>query len=240
MSKSSPFKDLQKLLLTSLLTFFFINAWPVDFQQADSIAKKPRILNAEDLIRGERLFYGLVSVDNNPVNCASCHNTVVADTMNWNPDAVEISKKYLTKSVEDLSRVLLNPSGQKMSQVHKNFKFTPEDVELLKAYMNTLSKTHLVLEKPVITNLILFLIASLFFLLSFIDLIITKKLKKQWINLVVIGISLVYITWILVVDAIALGRSHNYSPDQPVKFSHQIHAGQNATRLYLLSQLCSI
>lgn len=84
-------------------------------------------------------------------------------------------------------------------------------------------------KKPVITNLILFIIASLLFLFSTIDLIITKTLKKQWINLVILTFTSIYISWVLVVDAIAIGRSREYSPDQPIKFSHEVHAGQNRT-----------
>ena len=31
----------------------------------------------------------------------------------------------------------------------------------------------------------------------------------------------------IVTDAIRLGRQENYAPDQPVKFSHKVHAGEN-------------
>ena len=31
----------------------------------------------------------------------------------------------------------------------------------------------------------------------------------------------------LVTDAIKLGRQENYAPDQPIKFSHKVHAGDN-------------
>ncbi len=163
------------------------------------------------------------------MNCAGCHNTIASDTLNWNPDAVEISRKYISKSVADLSEILLNPSGQKMAQVHKNFQFTPEEIMLIKAYMDKLPDIGLKQNKPLITNLILFIIASFLFLISTIDLIITKRIKKQWVNLVILSLTAVYITWSLVVDAIAIGRSPDYSPDQPIKFSHQVHAGQNGT-----------
>ncbi|MBI5009093.1 MAG: hypothetical protein HZB98_05480, partial [Bacteroidia bacterium] len=67
------------------------------------------MFKAEELIRGERLFYGLVYKDNKTASCASCHNTIVSDELNWNPDAIEISRKYAGKSAGELGRVLLKP-----------------------------------------------------------------------------------------------------------------------------------
>ena len=242
MSKSFPIKYFQYLLLTTFLSYFIIPVYSNSIQPGDSIINKQksvqpgdsvfnkqRIFDAEDLIRGERLFFGLVYLENKSINCAGCHNTRTTDTLNWNPDAVEISRKYIDKSAGDLSRVLLKPSGQKMALVHNNFQFTPEDIVLIKAYMDKIPDIGLKQNKPVITNLILFILAAVLFLFSLIDLIITKRLKKQWINLLILSFTAVFITWSLVVNALVIGRSPHYSPDQPVKFSHEIHAGQNAT-----------
>jgi hypothetical protein len=54
-------------------------------------------------------------------------------------------------------------------------------------------------------------------------------LKKKWINYIIFISASVFITNTLIVNAIALGRSQNYAPVQPVKFSHAVHAGQNRT-----------
>jgi hypothetical protein len=229
MFKSSPLKYLRHSALTIFLSYIFIQSFSVTIREGDSLITTPRILKAEELIRGERLFYGLVYLENKSANCAGCHNTRFSDTLNWNPDAIEISQKYLQKSVSDLTSVLLNPSGERMAEVHKGFQLTPEDITLIKAYMDKLPGIGLKQNKPVITNLILFIIASLLFLFATIDLIITKRLKKQWISLLILSVTALYITWLLVVDSISIGRSHLYSPDQPIKFSHEIHAGQNGT-----------
>jgi hypothetical protein len=217
------------LLLAILLTGIFIPGLSNNTQADDSSLYNPRTFTAEELIRGERLFYGLVYIDNKSVNCSACHNTIVSDTMNWNPNALEISRKYLGKSAMDLSKVLLNPGGVKMSQVHKGFQLTPEDIMMIKAYMDRLVDIGMKQKKPVITNLLLFILASLLLLFSITDLIITKKIKLRWINYVILLFSAVIVTKILVVDAIALGRSKDYSPIQPIKFSHAVHAGQNQT-----------
>jgi mono/diheme cytochrome c family protein len=186
----------------------------------------------ENLVRGERLFYGLVYLDNKTMNCASCHSTQNAaayDSINWNPDALDISNKYISKTPDDLGRALLSPSGKKMVAAHKGFKLSPDEIKLIKGYMDTIPEKGLSKPKPIATKLILSIIAALLFLASLTDIIFTKRLKRQWINKAVIPITFVFITYVLVVGAIGLGRTPGYSPDQPVKFSHKIHAGQNAT-----------
>jgi hypothetical protein len=228
----SPLQKIRYLLVYSLLSIcvlpFFTNA----LQAEDSIYAKSRDFTAEDLIRGERLFYGLVYPDNRSINCAGCHNTRFSDTLNWNPNALEISEKYLNKTAKDLSRILINPSGKKMVEVHKGFLFSPEDVMLIKAYMDKFPGIGLKQDKPVVTNIILFIIASLLFLFSGFDQVISKKLKKQWIHFAILTLTGTFITYSLVFDALAIGRSQDYSPDQPVKFSHAVHAGQNGTNCF--------
>jgi hypothetical protein len=198
-------------------------------QVSDSEIYKPRLFKAEELIRGERLFYGLAYLKEVSVNCSDCHNTRVTDTLNWNPDAAEISNKYLHKSARDLSKILLKPAGQKMSLVHKDFHLTPEDIVLIKAYMDKFTEIGLKPNKPVITNLFLFIVASILLLFSITDLIVSKILKKKWINYIILTITGIFITYTLVVNALTIGRSKDYSPMQPVKFSHAVHAGQNGT-----------
>jgi hypothetical protein len=195
----------------------------------DSLLDIQRNFKAEELIRGERLFYGLAYLKNESVNCAECHNTSVTDTLNWNPDALEISNKYLHKSARDLSKVLLKPVGQKMTLAHKGIHLTPEDIVLVKAYMDKFVNIGLKPNKPVITNLLLFIIASMLFLFSIVDITISKLLKKRWINFIILLFTGVFITYTLVVNALSIGRSRDYSPSQPIKFSHAVHAGQNGT-----------
>jgi cytochrome c553 len=229
MANFFPVEKYKYLLLTIFLSGIVIPLHSHITQEEDSVIFKQRHYSAEEITRGERLFFGLVYLDNKSINCAGCHNTRVSDTMNWNPDAMEISLKFKNKSAEDLSNVLIKPSGQKMNQVHSGFQLTPEDIMMIKAYMDQLVDIGLKKDKPVITNLLLFIIASILFLFSTIDLIISKKLRKKWINYLILFASAIFITNTLVVEAIALGRSKDYSPDQPVKFSHAVHAGQNKT-----------
>lgn len=222
-------KSLKYLLNTVFLLSFSISVFAQENQAGDSILYEKRSFTAEEIIRGERLFFGLAYLAEKSVNCAGCHNTRVSDTLNWNPDALAISRIYKNKTAADLRNVLLSPSGKKMSEVHKDFQLTPEDIVLIKAYMDKFTTIGLNPGKPVITNLLLFIVASLLFLLFLTDLIITKKLRFRLIHLTILGITGTYIVSVLAVNAIRLGRSQNYSPDQPIKFSHAVHAGQNQT-----------
>lgn len=198
-------------------------------QNPDSIFNVKRTITAEDLIRGERLFFGLIYLDNKAVDCANCHNVRVSDTLNWNPDAAEISSKYRDKSAKDLSIVLLKPVGKKLAEVHKDFILSPEDIIMIKAYMDRVLVSGIKQNKPVITNLLLFIIAFVLLLFSMVDLMITKIVKRKWINYLILVVTSVFITDILFIDGLAIGHSQGYSPLQPVKFSHAVHAGQNKT-----------
>jgi hypothetical protein len=229
MHKNFPIYKTKYLALLILLLVINIPVQSIGIQPKDSVGNNPGMLNAENLVRGERLFFGLVYQDNKSINCAGCHNTRESDTLNWNPDALEISRKYLDKTTEDLNRVLLRPSGQKMAQVHKGFQLTTEDIVLIKAYTDRFVDIGLKKNKPVITNLFLFIIASILFIFSITDLIITKIVKKRWINYSVLIVTTIFIINTLVIDAIALGHSKDYAPFQPIKFSHAVHAGQNGT-----------
>jgi cytochrome c553 len=198
-------------------------------QVTDSVLETKRTYKAEELIRGERLFYGLAYLKNESIDCAGCHNTRVNDSLNWNPDAMDVSKKYLNKSARDLSKVLLRPVGQKLTLVHKGIHLTSEDIVLIKAYMDKFVGIGLKPDKPVITNLIFFILASILFIFSIVDIIISKILKRRWVNYIILLSTGIFITNTLVGNALTIGRSKDYSPTQPIKFSHTIHAGQNGT-----------
>ncbi len=186
-------------------------------------------IGAEELVRGERLFFGLINKGENTVNCASCHNTRFSESFNWNPDAFEISVKYADLSADDLIKVIQKPRGQKLSESHKDFDFTEEEIILIKAYMDVVAEEGLVIPKPVINKLLVFIFMFVLILFSLADLIVLRKLKRKWIHLIIILVAALYITKTLAHEAIAIGRSENYSPDQPIKFSHAIHAGENKT-----------
>lgn len=64
-------------------------------------------------------------------------------------------------------------------------------------------------------------------LISLFDLLISKIVPWRWIHVAIILISLAIIGEIVFVEATNLGRQQFYQPEQPVWFSHKVHAGQN-------------
>jgi len=62
---------------------------------------------------------------------------------------------------------------------------------------------------------------------SVLDLALIKVLKAKWIHYIIILTALAIIGEIVFVEASGLGRQQYYQPDQPIWFSHQVHAGQN-------------
>jgi hypothetical protein len=217
--------------LYCILAFFiltpalFSNDSPVDTAKSSVHSESSR----EDLIRGERLFYGLVYTGEKSVNCAVCHYTRFIDTINWNPSGAEISIKYKDKTVKELTSALLRPRSPKMMEVHKGFELSEADILMLKTFMDDLAVKGLKPQKSTINKLIIFIIISFLVLVSLVDLTIIKKFRYKWIHLLILIGGGIYITNCLVKDAIAIGRSQGYSPDQPIKFSHKVHAGQNGT-----------
>lgn len=74
-----------------------------------------------------------------------------------------------------------------------------------------------------------FIISLILLLAAAFDLFITRFIKARFVHLIVILISAAVVTEITVVEAQNLGRQPGYEPDQPILFSHKIHAGDNKT-----------
>lgn len=73
----------------------------------------------------------------------------------------------------------------------------------------------------------IFLISLALMVLAIIDLAVTRLIKARFVNVIIILIAVFIMGEIIVVEAQGLGRQLYYSPDQPVAFSHRIHAGEN-------------
>ena len=72
-----------------------------------------------------------------------------------------------------------------------------------------------------------FIAMIILILISLFDLFVMKVVKQRWIHMVIIIISLVISGEVVFVEATNLGRQQYYQPEQPVWFSHKVHAGQN-------------
>ena len=72
-----------------------------------------------------------------------------------------------------------------------------------------------------------FLVSVVLILVSLFDLFILRAVKAKFVHLIIILISVAVILEVTVLESKALGRQQYYEPDQPIAFSHYIHAGQN-------------
>ncbi|HEC43991.1 MAG TPA: hypothetical protein ENI20_14305 [Bacteroides sp.] len=181
----------------------------------------------ENLKLGSRLFFGLTGSSDSPVNCASCHNTKALDTLNWNPSAVEIAFSAAGLDSAAYANMLLFPVGKRLSEAHAGIELTAQEILLIRQYLAELGPKGLVAQKPDIRRMMLFLFLVILFLLATTDMIFFKSLKYKVVSVIVIMLSFGWGTKMVVQEAIALGRSKNYAPVQPIKFSHVIHAGEN-------------
>ncbi|MDP2336457.1 MAG: cytochrome c3 family protein [Bacteroidota bacterium] len=181
----------------------------------------------EDIQRGERFFKGLLPKDRKFEACVSCHILSRPDTMNWNPSAMDIAVKYAGKDFADFQSAVMEPNGNRMEASHKDFKIEESDLKKVKLYLDELAITGPPIEGPVVNQIVLFLFLILLMVLVILDLIFFHKIKYRFISALILLVSLGYLVKMISEAAINLGRSQNYAPDQPIKFSHKVHAGAN-------------
>lgn len=180
-----------------------------------------------DIRTGERIFNGLIAAGTKTINCASCHNIGHIDTLNWNPSAMDLALKYKDKDFATFKSVIMKPTGKLMTQIHENLELTDIQLYQLKAYLGNLAIQGEPPAKMIRTNRIIFIITILLFILAFVDFVITQKIKIRFLHFGVMLFTALLITHYIVTSAMNLGRSKNYQPDQPIKFSHKVHAGDN-------------
>ncbi len=84
-------------------------------------------------------------------------------------------------------------------------------------------------ENPFSNLQVSFFISVIIILIALLDLLITRIVKVKAIHIIIILISAAVVTEVSILEAQNLGRQQYYEPDQPIQFSHRIHAGDNQT-----------
>ena len=235
MDHSLPFRICHLSKKSFLLTaFIFLNgilqmisaAVPdsLVMQGTDTVYHLTRI----DLKMGERLFYGLIREQGDQPSCVSCHDIKPVTTFNWNPSAFEIATAYRYKSTGDLKSALLKPVGNKLTEAHAGYS-NLNDAQLvqLKGFLYNYYQQGGYKSRPLVNRLLMFSALVVVFILALLDLIWFRVVRYRIVHAAILLASAYFITRFTVVESIALGRSKNYEPDQPIKFSHAVHAGQN-------------
>jgi hypothetical protein len=181
----------------------------------------------DEILKGKELFEGHRPFTNDVRVCSSCHNTYKIDTLNWNPSALDIAKSLSNRNNMDMSNIIVNPISGKMKEVLKDHKLTDDESFYITAFLQSLVKTGLKEHKKIPFKLIAFVIICLIMILSITDLLFTHIIKKRWINVTVFILTAIFIGNSVIVNAKNIGISKNYSPVQPIKFSHKIHVNEN-------------
>lgn len=191
-------------------------------------SKKDRFTR-EEIQRGKRMFYGLIPFEKGTLNCVSCHNTVRTDSLNWNPSAVDLAQAWLEKDGTNLYDIMASPTSQKMTTAHGAVKLNDQEVYLISAFLSEVGKTGLVKEKTFPARLLIFLLFGALMALALIDLVFMHRVRYKAIHIVVLILGISVHSVMAVQESQRLGRIKDYAPDQPIKFSHKVHAGQNRT-----------
>ncbi len=182
----------------------------------------------DDVLRGERLFSGVIPFAKGvTLNCVSCHAIIATDSLNFNPSAVDLAKAWQEPNGTNLYQVLREPTSTKMAEVHKGLQLSDKEIYDISAYLSKVGKDGMIWEKTFPARMLLFLFLGLLMALALADLIWFRKVKYRIIHVLVIIVGLGVHGTLIVQEGIKLGRTQNYMPDQPVKFSHKVHAGQN-------------
>ncbi len=182
----------------------------------------------DDILRGERLFSGVIPFEKGTtLNCVSCHAVIATDSLNFNPSAIDLAKAWQEPNGINLYQVLREPTSSKMAEVHKGLQISDKEIYDISAYLSKVSKEGMIWEKIFPGRLLLFLFLGLLMALALADLIWFKKVKYKIIHVLIIIVGLGVHGTLVIQEGINLGRTQNYMPDQPIKFSHKVHAGQN-------------
>jgi hypothetical protein len=114
-----------------------------------------------------------------------------------------------------------------MTEAHSGISLDDRQIAEIKGFMDKIQAAGEPERKPAAGNLILFIISIVIALVLTMDMIFFKILKPRLLTVALLLIVLFYQVDVLAHEAIAVGRSKDYAPTQPIKFSHYVHATGN-------------
>jgi mono/diheme cytochrome c family protein len=209
----------------------YLDKWEPEKEKVFTVdVTKKEGFSHTEILRGERLFYGLIPFEKGgKTACVSCHNTITNDTLNWNPSAKELATAFMEKDGMNIYKSMAEPVSDVMRKTHGEYKLTDQEVFYIAAFLSEFNQTGEKPHKTFPNKLMLFILFAVLMTLALVDLIFTKLIKYKVVHLVVILAGLGVHFNLAVVEAQSLGRTQGYAPDQPIKFSHKVHAGDNKT-----------
>jgi hypothetical protein len=181
----------------------------------------------QQIRRGERLFNGLVPFRSGQHDCVSCHYTQPQEYINWNPSAHELARVWARDSDYDLISIMNSPVSERLIKDHAGMAITPDERHQLEAYFSRLAASTPPPLRAEPNRALLFWGAGILMLLAIVDLLFTRIIRFKALHFVILLVGIAIHSQIAVIEAQSLGRTPGYAPDQPIKFSHQIHSQEN-------------
>jgi mono/diheme cytochrome c family protein len=158
------------------------------------------VKNSQDVVK---------SGDEYAVTLFEQHNKIPMPPFAYTDEQIDAVLSYIdsfdtTKVAATTSTTVSTPGEQKVTE-----DFFPETEDHREQYGTT------------------FLVVLILMVVALFDLFVTRLIKARFVNVIIILITAFIMIEITVVESIDLGRQPGYEPDQPILFSHKIHAGGN-------------
>jgi hypothetical protein len=208
--------------ITIITWISILAALPVQSQDIDSLSEIR-------LVEGEILFHGFTPEGDTLISCASCHFIAAPDTFNWMPSAREVASSTKTLDLEEFKEVLWFSLSDASMDSHIDIEMEDEQLIQIRAYLHHLLTQDPPIVKPDRSPTRIFAGLTILLLLILTDLWVTRWIRPRLIHGSLFSLIIVFIIVLFSGDVIALGLQQGYEPDQPIKFSHKIHAGENGT-----------
>lgn len=224
-----PFTQFSAEEIASIIEY--LDKWEPAKKEATTVdINKKTDFKHDEVLRGERMFYGLIPLEaGGSFNCSNCHNTIVSDTLNWNPSAVDLAKSFMDPKGMNIYESMAQPVSPRMEEAHKGIKMSDQEIYFISAYLSELSHQDLKDYKIFPIKLMIFILFAVLMTLALIDLLFTRRIKFTIIHYLILIIGLSVHSYLAYGEAVNLSRTKDYAPDQPIKFSHKVHAGDNKT-----------
>jgi hypothetical protein len=216
-----PIRTIPTKLSFLLLTFMLVHSSVL--MAADEGAS----YSTKDLRMGQRLFKGLVPFESGTFDCSSCHYVGSPEEIDWNPSAYDLAKAWLEEGGTNIYEVMNNPASLRLMEEHKGMSITWEEEHYLQAFLAHKAETGPVEMQAYPIRMFIFWIFGLLMALAVIDLLITRKIPYKVVHIIILVVGLGVHGMFAHEEAVRIGRTQDYAPDQPIKFSHKIHAGEN-------------
>jgi len=184
-------------------------------------------LNRKDVRKAMGLYTRTVADTAFHKSCAQCHPMQQQDTFVFSPSILEIQPATKAMSFEDFDELIHDAWGSDaLMDAHVDMHFDSLDLLLLKKFIETYPSNAFE-KKKIHYSLYMLAIGVVLLLFVLPYLVIAGWKKNRWSFYLVFIAGLGSVLFYVFFMAFHEGHSPGYSPRQPIKFSHLLHAAEN-------------